>query len=161
MDFFKTKNLNKKWTISIITAIVLCITGIIFFYYKNNTRVFTRSEYIKEVVIQNQNFNNLLDEFLDKVDSYSGSKESIDQLENSANKITRFTEALKEQLGPKVPSDSKSHYEGMIKAYNMYIDSIELYKKAVPKNLGEERTSLMNQAQEQLTAAQKEMKNLQ
>ena len=87
---------NKKWIIAVAVFLGLCSIGIGFLYYKHATRHFTRSEYIKEVIIQNDDFNNLIDEFLDKVSSYTGTQEDIEKVENSAGKITDFVSVLKE-----------------------------------------------------------------
>ncbi len=157
MKFLK---LEKKWIIAIIGVIIIGIAGFIFFYEKNSNKVFTRSEYIKEVIIQNQSFEDLLDKFLDQVVTYNGTKEATEKLENTAAKFSNFVNALKEKLRPKVPHDSRKHYDSMIAAYNIYLEAIEMYKKAVPKNLGEERTAQLKEAQDKLSEARKAMKNL-
>lgn len=151
---------NKKWIITVAVFLGLCSIGIGFLYYKHATRHFTRSEYIKEVIIQNDDFNNLIDEFLDKVSSYSGTQEDIEKVENSAGKITEFVSVLKEKLGPRVADDSKEHYDKMIKAYDMYIEAIEMYKRTTPKNAGPERSQQMYEAQQKLIEAQNAMKSL-
>ena len=157
MKFWK---LNKKWTITIIGVIIVGAIGTAIFYGINTKRVFTRSEYIKEVVVQNQNFEKLLDNFLDKVVSYNGTKEATEKLEDTAAKFSNFVTALKEKLGPKVPYDCKTHYEKMIAAYNIYLEAIDMYKIAVPKNLSAERTDEIKAAENKLTEARTAMKNL-
>ncbi len=156
----KFPKLEKKWIIAIIGVIIIAVTGVIFFYEKNSNKVFTRSEYIKEVVIQNQNFEDLLDNFLDQVVTYSGTKEETEKLDNTATKLENFVKALKEKLGPKVPYDSKTHYESMIAAYEIYLEAVNMYKKAVPKTLGAERTTQMKEAENKLADAREAMKNL-
>lgn len=156
----KLLKLEKKWIITIVSVIIVVVIGAVFFYEKNSNRVFTRTEYIKEVIIQNQSFEDLLDNFLDQVVTYDGTKDETEKLENTATKLHNFVDALKEKLGPKVPHDSKSHYDNMMAAYNIYLDAIDMYKKAVPKNLGEERTTQMRDAENKLTEARKAMKNL-
>jgi len=74
--------------------------------------------------------------------------------------LKNFVNELEKQLGPKVPTSSKEHYQKMIEAYNMYLEGIEMYKKAVPKNLGEERNTQIKQAQDKISEAKKTMKNL-
>ncbi len=158
-DMEKTKP-KKRWIIVVAGVIILGVFGLVLFYQKNVPTVFTQSEYIKEVIIQNQSFNDTLDKFLDEVTSYDGSKEDTEKLENTANKLKNFVNELEKQLGPKVPTSSKEHYQKMIEAYNMYLEGIEMYKKAVPKNLGEERNIQIKQAQDKISEAKKTMKNL-
>ncbi len=161
MEELKSKNkISKKWIIAIAVLLGLCSIGIGFLYYKHATRHFTRSEYIKEVIVQNDDFNNLIDEFLDKVSSYSGTREDMEKVETSAGKIEEFVSTLKEKLGPRVGDDSKEHYDKMIKAYDIYLEAVDMYKKAVPKNAGEERAQRMYEAQQKLIEAQKAMKSL-
>lgn len=157
MKFLK---LEKKWIITIVSVIIVAIISAVFFYEKNTNRVFTRAEYVKEVVIQNQNFEDLLDNFLDQVTTYNGTKAATEKLENTATKFQNFVNTLKEKLEPKVSYDSKPHYESMIAAYNIYLEAVDMYKKAVPKNLGEERTTQIREAENKLTEARKTMKNL-
>lgn len=161
MEETKPKNkISKGWIIAIAIFVTLCLAGIGFLYYRNSTRPFNRSEYIKEVIVQNDDFNNLVDDFLDKVSSYNGTSEDTEKLESSADKITKFVSTLKEKLGPKVGDDSKEHYEKMMAAYDVYLEAIDMYRKAVPKNTGEERSKLMYDAQMKLLEAQKNMKSL-
>ncbi len=42
----------------------------------------------------------------------------------------------------------------------MYVEAINMYKKAVPKNLGEERSALISEAESKLSQAKKAMKEL-
>lgn len=156
----KSFKLEKKWIILISGAIILCVVGLVFFYQKNVTTTFTQAEYIKEVIVQNQSFNNTLDNFLDEVSSYTGSKEDTEKLENTANKLKNFVSELDKQLGPRVPSTSKEHYQKMMDAYNMYLEGIDMYKKAVPKNLGDERNAQIREAQDKIFEARNQMKNL-
>ncbi len=154
------KKIGKKWTVAIIIFVVLCVFGAGFLYYRNAVRPFTRSEYIKEVIVQNDDFNNLIDDFLDKVSSYRGTQEDTEKLDASANNVIKFVSALKEKLGPRVGDDSKEHYEKMIAAYDKYLEAIEMYKKVVPKSAGEERAHQIHEAQQKLIDAQTAMKNL-
>lgn len=156
----KSFKLEKKWIILISGAIILCVVGLVFFYQKNVPTTFTQAEYIKEVIVQNQSFNNTLDNFLDEVSSYTGSKEDTEKLENTANKLKNFVSELDKQLGPRVPSTSKEHYQKMMDAYNMYLEGIDMYKKAVPKNLGDERNAQIREAQDKIFEARNQMKNL-
>ena len=61
---------KKQWLIVGISAIIVAIGAGCFFYFSNQAKVFTKPEYIKEVVVQNENFNDVLDEFLDLTTSY-------------------------------------------------------------------------------------------
>ncbi len=156
----KSFKLEKKWIILIFGAIILCVVGLIFFYQKNVPTTFTQAEYIKEVIVQNENFNNALDNFLDEISSYSGSREDTQKLENTANKLRNFVNELEKQLGPKVPNSSREHYQKMIDAYNIYLEGIDMYKKAVQKNLGDERNAQIKEAQNKIFEARNQMKNL-
>lgn len=151
--------IKKKWLI-IVGAVIVFLLVFGWFYKKNVPVVFTQAEYIKEVVVQNQSFNDVLDKFLDEITRYDGSKEDTEKLEATANKLSNFVKELDNQLGPRVPESSKEHYQKMMAAYNMYIEGVEMYKKAVPKNLGEERNTQLNQAQEKIAEAKSAMKNL-
>jgi len=153
------KNHKKLWLLSIISVLIISLIGYLIYYFCT-PRVFTRAEYIKEVVIQNRDFEKSVDKFLDQVISYNGTQESLDNLKNSASKFTEFVEELQKKLKPKVPSDSKNHYEQMINAYNIYLESINMYLKYTPKALGDERTELLKQAGEKLSEARETMKNI-
>ena len=156
----KSLKLEKKWIILISGVIILCVVGLIFFYQKNVPTTFTQAEYIKEVIVQHENFNNALDNFLDEISSYSGSKEDTEKLENTADKLRNFVNELEKQLGPKVPNTSREHYQKMIDAYNVYLEGIDMYKKAVQKNLGDERNTQIKEAQNKIFEARNQMKNL-
>ena len=157
-------NLNKlskktKWIISITAVILVAIIGVIL-YQKSANRIFTQPEYVKEVIIQNENFNNLLDEFLDQVENYNGTVEATKKLEETAGRFNTFYDGLETKLKPHVPSTSKEHYNQMIDAYKIYLESVELYKKALPKKLSDERNQLLAEARNKLSQAKEAMKNL-
>ena len=157
-------NLNKlskktKWIISITAVILVAIIGVIL-YQKSANRIFTQPEYVKEVIIQNENFNNLLDEFLDQVENYNGTVEATKKLEETAGRFNTFYDGLEAKLKPHVPSTSKEHYNQMIDAYKIYLESVELYKKALPKKLSDERNQLLAEARNKLSQAKEAMKNL-
>ncbi|MBQ3093027.1 MAG: hypothetical protein IJC57_02080 [Clostridia bacterium] len=153
------KSTKKRWIISLVIALLAGLVGYIIYYFCV-PRVFTRAEYIKEVVIQNRDFEKSVDKFLDQVISYNGTKESLDNLKNSASKFTEFVEELEKKLKPKVPNDSKKHYEQMISAYNIYLEAIDMYLRYTPKALGDERNELLKQAGTKLTEARDAMKNI-
>ena len=113
----KKIKLTKKWWIIIISAIVVLVGGGILLFAINSHRVLTKSEYVKEVTYQKEDFDDLLSKYLDQVTSYNGTKNATEKLENTAAKFTTFVEELKKQLGPKVPIEASRHYENMIKAY--------------------------------------------
>ena len=150
---------RKSIIIGSVGLVVVLIGAIVFAIFSRNT-VFTKAEYVKEVVLQNQDFNDLLDKYIDQIISYNGSKSSTEKLEVTAQKLSDFVDKLKEKLGPKVPSESKDHYNKMMSAYDMYVEAINMYKKAVPKNLGEERSTLISEAESKLSQAKKAMKQL-
>ena len=154
------KKTSKALILTMSVFVVLCALIFGILYYRNSVRPFERSEYIKEVIVQNDDFNNLVDDFLDKVSSYKGTQEDTEKVEASADKITKFITALKEKLGPRVGDDSKEHYEKMMAAYDKYLEAVEMYKKVVPKVMNEERSRQMYEAQLKLMEAQKDMKNL-
>ncbi len=152
--------IKKKWIIVIASAIILVLGIGAFIYFKNQPYVFTKPEYIKEVVVQNENFNDLLDEFLDQVSSYNGTVDSTKKLEETSNRFTLFVSGMETKLKPRVPAEAKDHYNKMMDAYKIYLDAIALYKRAVPKNPSTERNDLLNQAKSKLEEAQIAMKEL-
>ncbi len=56
---------RKSIIVGSIGLIVVLIGAIVFAIFSRNT-VFTKAEYVKEVVLQNQDFNDLLDNILTK-----------------------------------------------------------------------------------------------
>ncbi|MBR0423226.1 MAG: hypothetical protein IJJ04_01085 [Clostridia bacterium] len=163
MDFTKLKklklNTKTKWIVFLSAIVVVIIAGV-FLYQKSTTKVFTQQEYVKEVIIQNDNFNNLLDEFLDQVANYNGTVESTKKIEETASRFNTFYNGLETKLKPRVPSSSKDHYNKMLDAYKTYLDAIEMYKKALPKKLSDERNQLLSDARNKLNEAKETMKNL-
>lgn len=156
----KKIKLNKKWWAVIISAIIILLAGGIFLFVYNSHRVLTKSEYIKEVTFQKEDFDDLMSKYFDQISSYNGTKQSTEKLESTANKFGEFVEELKKQLGPKVPSEASSHYKSMMAAYDIYLEAVDMYKKAVPKPLGEERTALLKEAEQKMNEAQDAMKNI-
>ena len=153
----KQKNI---WWIIIMSLVILMLSGIFFFNNQKTKSVFTKAEYIKEVVVQNEQFESVLDNFLDQVSSYNGSKQATEKLNNTANKFTEFVDDLEKKLKGRVPQESKGHYEQMISAYRLYLEAIEAYRTSVPKNLGEERNNLIAEAKNKLNNARDAMKNI-
>lgn len=156
----KSLKLSRKSVIFGVIILLIVILGAITFAIFSRNTVFTKAEYVKEVVLQNQDFNDLLDKYIDQIISYNGSKEATEKLETTAQKLSDFVSTLKEKLGPKVPNESKNHYDKMMAAYDIYLEAIDMYKKAVPKNLGEERNALIAEAESKLSEAKKAMKEL-
>ncbi|MBR2578904.1 MAG: hypothetical protein IKE41_02060 [Clostridia bacterium] len=156
----KQIKLTKKWWTIIISAIIVLVAGGVLLFVYNSHRVLTKSEYIKEVTFQKEDFDDLLSKYFDQISSYNGTKESTEKLEATANKFSEFVEELKKQLGPKVPSEASGHYRSMMAAYDIYLEAVNMYKKAVPKPLGEERTTLLNEASQKMNEAQDAMKNI-
>ena len=126
----------------------------------NSQKTFTKPEYIKEVIVQKTNFDNVLDNFLDQVDTYNGTEESDERIERFVNQADTFIKNMQEQLGPKVPSESKDHYDKMMNAYKKYSEAMKLYQKALPKELGEERSNEIKTAEGKLNEANNDMMNL-
>jgi len=157
MGFLKGR---KNWILTLVSVIVLGLIAFICYYEFTVPKVFTKSEYIKEVVIQNKDFSKVLEDFLDQVYSYNGTKSATDKIYSTAEKFPKFVSLLEEKLGPRVPNDAKEHYEKMIAAYKIYLDAIEKYKNAVPKEFGDERSALLKEAKERLNEAQANMKNI-
>lgn len=151
---------DKKLWILIISSVIILTCGGVFLYVINSQRVLTKSEYVKEAIYQKDDFEDLFDVYFDQIVSYNGTKEATEKLEDTADKFTVFVEQLKEKLGPKVPREAASHYESMMKAYEIYLEAVDMYKKAVPKPIGEERTILLKEAEEKLQEARTAMKNL-
>ena len=85
----------------------------------------------------------MLDEFLDLTTSYIGTKEDAQKLEDLASKCETFVD----------------NFEKMMGIYRKYLEAVNMYKKAVPKPLSQERTQLMLEAQDKLKEAETEMKN--
>lgn len=152
--------MSKKWWIAIISSVIILVGGGILLFYVNSHRVLTKSEYIKEVVFQKEDFDDLLNKYQDQIISYDGTVEATEKLESTASKFGKFLEELKKQLGPKVPSEASSHYQSMLQAYDIYLEAVDMYKNAVPKPLGEERNTLMKDAENKLNEAKQAMKNL-
>lgn len=151
---------KKKGIIAVVSVVILAIIGTIFYFEKVAPKVLTKNEYIKEVIIQNKDFDKVFDNFLDQVVSYNGSKESYEKFIATSEKFPKFVSDLEEKLGPRVPSEAKSHYNQMMAVYKIYLEAIEMYKKAVPENFGEERTTLINEAQNKLAEAKSAMQNI-
>lgn len=157
MNILKSK---RNLILTIVSFVVLGLIAFICCYEFMTPKVFTKSEYIKEVVVQNKDFSNVLEEFLDQVYSYNGTKAANEKLYSTAEKFPKFVKLLEEKLGPKVPKDAKDHYEKMIAAYKIYLDAIEKYKNAVPKDFGDERNALLQEAKNKLNEAKTAMKNI-
>ena len=152
--------MTKKMWIAIVSAIVILVGGGILLFVINSHRVLTKSEYIKEVTFQKEDFDDLMNKYFDQIISYNGTKEATEKLENTAAKFNTFVDELKKQLGPKVPAEASSHYQSMMNAYDIYLEAVNMYKNAVPKPLGEERNSLLKDAENKLNEAKEAMKNL-
>lgn len=151
---------KKKGIIAVVSVVILAIIGTIFYFEKIAPKVLTKNEYIKEVIIQNKDFDKVLDNYLDQVVSYNGSKESYEKFIATSEKFPKFVSDLEEKLGPRVPTEARDHYNQMMAAYKIYLEAIEMYKKAVPKNFGEERTTLIKEAQDKLAEAKSAMQNI-
>ncbi len=152
-------NISKKFYTGInyfiMSALIILLSSC-----GNSQQVFTKPEYIKEVIAQKANFDNVLDNFLDQVDTYNGTEESNERIERFVNQADTFIKNMQEQLGPKVPGESKDHYNKMMEAYKKYSEAMKLYQKALPKELGEERSEEIKTAEGKLNEANNDMMNL-
>ena len=149
-----------KWIIAISAVAVIIAACAIFIYDRNSVKVFTQSEYVKEVIIQKTSFDDLMDKYLDQVRTYDASRDAAEKVQTTANRLSGFVSALEEKLGPKVPHVSKEHYDKMMAAYKTYLEAVEIYRKAVAKNLGDEKTALTKEAEAKLLEARRAMDNL-
>ena len=122
---------KKKGIIAVVSVVILAIIGTIFYFEKVAPKVLTKNEYIKEVIIQNKDFDKVLDNYLDQAVSYNGSKESYEKFIATSEKFPKFVSDLEEKLGPRVPTEARDHYNQMMAAYKIYLEAIEMYKKAV------------------------------
>ena len=155
-----SSNKSAKWIIGIVLTLVVVTIGSVVYYEKTSPKVFTKTEYVREVIFQNKEFEKVLDNFLDQVFSYDGTKASTEKLNNTAAKFPEFVEGLETKLEPRVPHESQDHFDQMIEAYKVYLDAIEMYRKAVLKNDIEERNILMSEAKTKLEEAKNTMKNI-
>ena len=154
---------NKKsfnWIIGILVFVVVGAVSFMVYYEKTSPKVLTKTEYVKEVIVQNKQFEEVLDNFLDQVFSFNSTKEAADKLENTAAKFPDFVEGLKTKLEPRVPHESKEHYKQMMEAYRIYLEAIEMYKNAVLKYSNEERSAAIDEAKNKLQEARSAMKNI-
>jgi hypothetical protein len=152
-------NKKKLWTIIICASFGIIVAVVMFCWFQFGGHTFTKPEYIREVVIQSKNFEGVMDDFLDQVDTYNGTEESDERIEYAAQKAAIFVENLRSLLGPKVPGDAREHFKNMMLAYDMYLESIDLYKEALPKPLGEERNNGIKKAGEKFAQARETMKS--
>ncbi len=143
-----------KWIISIIGILILAVAATLFIYDRTSKKVFTQPEYVKEVLYQKTSFDDLMDNYLDQVQTYDSSREATERLQNTSTRLINFVSALEEKLGPKVPHVSKNHYEKMISAYKIYLEAVSIYQKSLAKNLGDEKAALLNEAEAKFLEAQ-------
>ena len=94
---------KKWWLIAGVSAIIVAIAAGCFFYFSSWGKVFTKPEYIKEVVVQNENFNDVLDEFLDLTTSYIGTKEDTQKPVFSNVQPTRRSRSEEMGYGSPLP----------------------------------------------------------
>ncbi len=154
------KNKTKYWIIGVIISLIVVVVELLVYYNIKTPKIFTKAEYTKEVIVQNRDFEKAIDKFLDQIISYDGTSEANSKLKETASKFSEFVKALDDNLKSRVPKESKKHYEQMMKAYNIYLEAIDMYVRYVPKNLGEERRELLKQADSKLNEARLAMKNI-
>lgn len=142
--------------------LIFCI--FVFFIFsacslQKNAKI-TTSEYTKEVVVQNTKFNSSLDQVLDQIETYNGSESSKERLNRLIDDTLAIINYIKNDLGPKVPSENYSHYESMLKAYDLYKEGLELYKNNIPAPLSDERKQNIQLAENKFEEAKSALKNL-
>lgn len=120
----------------------------------------TEPEYIKEVIVRKEKFDDTIENFLDQVDTYDDTKSKKDKLQSIATDLTNLVNKLKEDLGSKIPDGSRQHYNNMINAYELYLKGVELYLNNLPKPLGDDRNNGIKSAEDTFQEAQKQMMNL-
>lgn len=146
----------KNFTFTVLLAI-----GCAFLAACNNSqKLLTEPEYMKTVVVQKSNFDDIIDNFLDQVEIYDGTPQSTERLNKLADNAEEFVTTLNRTLGPVVPEGSKEHYESMIDAYDMYIEGIRIYKENLPKELNDERDEAIGLAEKKFHDAQEMMMNI-
>ena len=118
------------------------------------------AEYMKEVVTQNAKFNNSLDEVLDQVETYNGSQTAQERLNTLIDNSVNIIEYLQNDLGSKIPDEASEHYNSMIKAYILYKEGLELYRKYVPAPLSDERKNNIKAAEDKFEQALQQLKNI-
>lgn len=152
---------SKKAYLIIGAVAFLSIIFIIFSIYKRNSgQIFTQPEYIKEVIIQKEAFDDLKDKFLDQVETYNGTKEADRKVDEALSNAEKFVTNLAKKLEPRVPNESKSHYESMMKAYRKYIEAMKYYQSVLPEKLSDERSNEIQTAEQKIHDADQEMLNL-
>ena len=151
--------MNKRKSSLIIFVLVLPILflGGCGIFSKGN---FTKPEYIKEVIVRKEKFNDIIDNFLDQVETYDNTASSKDRLNNIATEAKNYIKDIKENLGPIVPDDCKTHYDNMMAAYNLYEEGIDLYLNNLPKPLGVERNNGIKSADAKFSEAKNAMMSL-
>lgn len=123
-------------------------------------KVFSKPEYVKEVLLQKRNFDNIRDDFLDQIEAFDGTTESKTRLDRILDDAQTFINNLRDILGPKVPETSRGHYENMINVYQQYLNAFKQYKNAALLELGEERNQAIREAEKSLSEANTAMLNL-
>lgn len=126
----------------------------------NQPSKITTSEYTKEVVVQNQKFNNSMDEISDQVETYNGSESAKERLNKLIDNSLEIINYLKNDLGPKVPSENLDHYKSMMDAYDLYREGLELYRDNVPKPLSDERKNSLKEAENKFEKGKEALKNI-
>ncbi len=126
----------------------------------NQPSKITASEYIKEVVVQNQKFNNSIGDVLDQVETYNGSEDAKERLNKLIDNSLEIINYLKNDLGPRVPPESSEHYKSMMEAYNLYREGLEIYRDNVPKPLSDERKNNLKEAENKFEKGKEALKNI-
>lgn len=143
-----------------LCAFILFFVTLLCSCKNENKQKLTRPEYIKEVVVLKSKFDDMIGDFLDQVDTYSGTKESTQRLNSLAEQLESYVRYIKDNLGPIVPEESKKHYDDMMLSYNIYLESVNIYKENLPKDLGDERNNAISLAESKLKQANDAMMNI-
>ncbi len=162
MEFSKFLKEKKIIIIAISTAIVAILIGIFLFFRMQSKKriVFTEPEYLKEIILQKENFDGICDNFLDIADTFSNSQTDIKNLELRYNQAKKFVDLLETRLSPMVPEKSKNHFKNMMAVYRNYLEALEVYKNALPMELGEDRNTEIDRAANMFKECSDSFKNL-
>ena len=143
-----------------IFSILLILSCLFLSACNNSEKNLTEPEYMKTVIVQKSNFDDILDNFLDQVENFDGSPEATERLNKLADSAEEFVATLNRTLGPVIPESSASHYQSMMDAYDMYLEGIRLYKENYPKELSDERNEAINLAEKKFHDAKEAMMNI-
>lgn len=164
MGLKKAKKSKKKLIIWIIIGVAILCTAVFFAVNYFSGEVFTSSEYVKEIILQNSNFEDLIDNFIEEARLIRNSRrtvvESGNRLGETEVKMLNFLNNMEEKLGPKVPHNSKDHYQKMMAVYKKYIEACKAYTNALISEYSQEREEKIESIEKKFVEARQEMQTL-